>query len=190
MITDDRPPDQRDPEAWFRLNRRYNPEQLFWELIVDAGFHDFTVLSRAPNLRTETAGSDVIMFRARCRMEGPLRYGRGTPRVRSYRCHKALVIHGAVDDVSRRGSLTIRPSLKVRSWCDTPDSETPIRMARSRTRGERVPRTLRIRARVGSPSARNASTTTERGSFWTRYDTCLSHMRPFVRCVRSFSVPR
>jgi hypothetical protein len=40
------------------------PEQLFREMIEDAGFRDFTMLRRSPNLRTETAGSDVITFRA------------------------------------------------------------------------------------------------------------------------------
>ena len=41
------------------------PEQVFRELIENAGFRDFTVLRRSPNLRTGTPGSEVITFRAR-----------------------------------------------------------------------------------------------------------------------------
>lgn len=43
------------------------PERSFREMIEDAGFRDFTVLRRSPNLRTKTPGSAVITFRAWCK---------------------------------------------------------------------------------------------------------------------------
>ena len=56
-------PPPMELEAWFRRIGRALPEQLFREMVENAGFRDLTVVRRSPKLCTESEGSAVITLR-------------------------------------------------------------------------------------------------------------------------------